>query len=248
MKWKSLFISALLFIIAINARADEFIFNEINSFVEAKPIWPQGQERTKNLTVSFRQPVQMKKGQTAMLKIAASTNYRAYVNGKFLAHGPCVAAHDYYRVDCYEMTSLMKPGENIVAIEVCGYNVSNFYLLKQPSFLQAEIELDGQVVAATGSKGDFTAYILNQRKQDVPRFSFQRPYTEYYILKPDFNRWQTDMSWQAPSVVCAVQPVKNLIARGVPYPDYTILQSTQFSDSIYAFERNSTGFIGFPSR
>ena len=38
----------------------------------------------------------------------------------------------------------------MVALEVAGYNEPSYYLLDQPSFLQAEVEIDGECIAATG--------------------------------------------------------------------------------------------------
>lgn len=43
-------------------------------------------------------------------------------------------------------------GENILAIETAGYNVNSYYLLDQPSFLQAELLVDGQVAASTAGQ------------------------------------------------------------------------------------------------
>ncbi|RHJ82451.1 family 78 glycoside hydrolase catalytic domain [Parabacteroides sp. AM08-6] len=245
MNLKTFVITILSLLITVSVKGNDFLFNEVSSFVKAKPIWPEGNEKKQNMTVSFRRVFHVKSIESANLKIAASTDYRAYVNGKFLAHGPCVAAHDYYRIDSYEITNLLKPGDNIVSIEVSGYNTPSYYLLDQPSFLQAEVVAGNKVITASGTSDDFSAYILNQRKPDVPRFSFQRPFTEYYILSSDYNQWMTDASWnKGQPVSCAIQPEKKLLPRGVPYPDYSILRSSQISDSLYVFTSNSTGFIG----
>lgn len=245
MNLKTFVITILSLLIAVGVKGNDFPFNEVSSFVKAKPIWPEGNEKKQNMTVSFRKIFNLTGVEDANLKITASTDYRAYVNGKFLAHGPCVAAHDYYRIDSYEITNLLKPGDNIVSIEVSGYNTPSYYLLDQPSFLQAEVIVGNKIIAASGTSDDFSAYILNQRKPDVPRFSFQRPFTEYYILSPDYNQWMTDASWnKGKPVSCAIQPEKKLLPRGVPYPDYSILRSSQISDSLYVFTTNSTGFIG----
>ena len=137
----------------------------VDSFVAARPVWAEGRETEKNLTLSFRETIHAGRTASAHIRIAASTDYRLRVNGEFVAHGPCVAAHDFYRVDCYDIAPYMHRGDNIVAIEVAGYNEPSYYLLDQPSFLQAEVELNGECVAATGEA--FTAYELRQRKADA---------------------------------------------------------------------------------
>lgn len=221
---------------------------DIDSFTQAKPVWAEGRQKEKNLILSFREVVKAGWRADANIRIAASTNYRLMVNGEFVAHGPCVAAHDFYRIDCYDISPYLKWGKNLIALEVAGYNEPSYYLLDQPSFLQAEIELNGKIVAATGS--EFTAYELNQRKRDVPRFSFQRPFIEHHILTPDYQQWALDIDWQPAEgmqpLKLAEQEAKTLITRRVPYPDYTIHYAEQMPDNkyIFKFKCNSTGFLG----
>ena len=235
---------ALPFIFGIHSEED---LRSVQFFKEAKPVWPQDRETEKNLSVSYRVVCDLGDVKNAVIKIAASTNYRAYINGKFLSHGPCVAAHDYFRIDAYQIDILLKQGKNIISIEVCGYNHNSYYLIDQPSFLQAEVIVNGKVIAASGSDKDFSAYILNQRKQDVPLFSFQRPYTEYYNISPGYDDWMKNAMWSAQKPeICKIQPAKKLLQRGVPYPDYTISKAIgKVSEHIYMFDKNTTGFIGF---
>ncbi|MBQ1957603.1 MAG: hypothetical protein II353_01960, partial [Alistipes sp.] len=216
----------------------------VEQFTKAKPVWAEGREKEKNLTLSFREIVDASFVGSAYIRIAASCNYRLTVNGEFVSHGPCVAAHDFYRIDCLDLEPYMKWGKNIIAIEVAGYNDDNYYLLNQPSFLQAEVELNGDVVAATGEQ--FKAYELGQRKQDVREFSFQRPYVEHYILSPDYRAWMTDAEWtpQVEPQKLVEQSAKTLIARHVDYPDYTIHQAQKMENGVYKYKSNSTGFIG----
>lgn len=218
---------------------------ECDTFVAAKPVWAEGRETERNLTLSFREVIDAGRTTSAYIRLTASCDYRLRINGEFVSHGPCVAAHDYYRIDCIDLKPYMKRGQNVVAIEVAGYNDDNYYLLNQPSFLQAEVEINGEVVAATGNGDDFVAYDLKQRKQDVPEFSFQRPHTEYYILAPDFEAWLTDAKWQGTEPVKqAEQPAKALLTRHVEYPDYTVHEAVPQQNNIYAFKCNSTGFLG----
>ena len=104
----------------------------IDSFKKAVPVWAEGRELEKNLTLAFREVIDFQK--EADIRIAASTIYRLKVNGEFVGHGPCVAAHDYYRIDCYDIAPYLHEGKNVVSIEVTGYNTESFYLLSQKSF------------------------------------------------------------------------------------------------------------------
>lgn len=223
-----------------NPRVD---LKECDTFATAKPVWAERRETERNLTLSFREVIETGRVSEAYIRLTASCDYRMRVNGKFVAHGPCVAAHDYYRMDCIDLKPHLQAGKNVIAIEVAGYNDDNYYLLNQPSFLQAEVEIDGKVVAATGS--GFKAYDLKQRKQDVPEFSFQRPHIEHYMLSSDFEQWLTDTDWQGGEIVKqAQQPDKNIISRHVEYPDYRLHDAQPMQNDIYSFACNSTGFLG----
>ena len=146
---------------------------QCDSFDKAIAVWSEGRETEKNLTLSFREVVDVEEVKSAYIRLTASCDYRLRINGEFVGHGPCVAAHDFYRIDAHDIAPYLCKGKNIIAIEVAGYNCPSYYLLDQPSFLQAEVEVNGKVVAATGH--NFEAYDLKQRVADVPKFSFQRP-------------------------------------------------------------------------
>ena len=215
----------------------------IDSFEKAAPVWAEGRELETNLTLAFRTVIDKLKD--ADIRIAASTDYRLRVNGEFVGHGPCVAAHDFYRIDCYDLSPYLKAGKNVVSVEVAGYNTESFYLLSQPSFLQAEIVSRGRVIAATGS--DFKGYDLRQRKQDVPKYSYQRTQMEYWILSDGYDSWQTDPDFSSDcEVVLVPQDTKTTIVRRVPYPDYTIHEASVIDPDLqlYTFGREYSGFIG----
>ncbi|MFA6561999.1 MAG: hypothetical protein WCV00_08860 [Verrucomicrobiia bacterium] len=195
------------------------------SFVAARPIWPKGRETEKNLFVGFRASFQAPAKGRVWLRATGSTLYRVWLNGEFLAHGPARAAHGFYRVDELDITSRLKPGANLVALEVAGYNVNSFYLLDQPSFLQAEVVADGKVLASTGGAGwAFEATVLRERVQKVQRYSFQRPFTEVYRLAPSCDAWRRDAAARVETAKCAVMPAKALLLRRIAQPDYVLRQ------------------------
>ena len=236
-------LAVVVSILAGCTQAPTIDLKECDAFVAAKPVWAEGRETERNLTLAFREVINTGRIGEAYMRLTASCNYRLRVNGEFVAHGPSVAAHDFYRIDCIDLKPYLQRGDNVIAVEVAGYNDDNYYLLNQPSFLQAEVEINGEVVAATGS--NFKAYDLKQRKQDVPEFSFQRPHTEYYVLSADFEQWLNDTEWQGAEAVNLVeQPAKALLSRHVEYPDYTIHDATPQDNNVYAFKCNSTGFLG----
>ena len=195
------------------------------SFISAKPIWPEGRETEKNLFVGFRASFTAPAQERVFLRSAGTTLYRVFLNGRFLGQGPARGPHGYFRVDEWDLTGMLQPGANMVAFEVTGYNANSYYLLDQPSFLQAEVFTDGRTLASTRGKGEpFAATILKERVQKAQRYSFQRPFSEVYDLAPGYDRWRTDAKVTLAAVKCSELPAKLLLPRRVSYPDYTVRQ------------------------
>ena len=124
-------------------------------FEKAVPVWVTGREKEMNLRVQFKTVVG--KGKAIIAKIATSGIYHMSVNGKFVCYGPARAGRGFFRVDEIDLTPFADQEQNTVIIEVCGYNVRSYYLIKQDSFLTAELSADGRVEAYTGN--NFTARI-----------------------------------------------------------------------------------------
>lgn len=223
------FLLAFLFIssttlLAKDPAANEYYANlDLPSFRSAQPIWPQGLELEMNLFVGFRTVIDKPKSKNTALRITGSTLYRIFLNGKFIGHGPARGPHAYYRVDEWDLSNEAFADENILAIEVAGYNSNSYYLLDQPSFLQAELISNGEILASTAGTGKaFEATILKHRLQKVQRFSFQRPFTEYYRLNSDSDDWRYKIKVPFPSVECSVAGDKKLLPRRIHYPDFAI--------------------------
>jgi len=211
----TLFVSSTLLFAALAAGAPA-------AFRSAKPVWPKGREKEMNLTVGFQAAFRAPREAKVTISLTASTLYRLYVNGTFAGYGPARGPYGWFRIDAWDVTHLLKDGVNIAAVEVAGYNVNSYYTQDQPSFLQAEIVSNGKVLASTGGGGTkFVARVLPERVQKAQRYSFQRPFSEVYRLKPGWNAWRTEPGTN--SVVLAVQPVRQLLRRGVPYPRFQLL-------------------------
>ncbi len=195
-------------------------------FLSAKPVWPEGRETEKNLFVGFRAVVTLPEQDDPhglVLRTTGSTLYRVTVNGAFCGHGPARGPHGYYRIDEWRPGELFRPGPNVLALEVAGYNANSYYLLDQPSFLRAELVLGNRILASTGGEGAaFEATILDQRVQKVQRYSFQRPFIELYHLTPEWDQWRSDPGSPFTPVTCTVTQDKQPLPRRVPYTNCSI--------------------------
>lgn len=194
------------------------------SFRAARPVWEAGSARTMNRTVSFCADIALSAlpaGESVRLAAAASCSFILLVNGQFAAHGPARCAHGFFRVDEYDLTPYLTAPVNRVCLRTVGYNVNSFATLNQPSFLCAEITAGERVLAATGADGgsSFTAYGVGERIRRVQRYSFQRPMTESYDLRPGAFSYEVDPHTAVPPVAVEPAVAGRFLCRDMPYSD-----------------------------
>jgi len=198
------------------------------AFQAARPVWPTGRDTEVNLTVGYRAVFNGRPSVGTSLKIAASTVYRAWLNGQFVAVGPARGPHGYYRVDTLDLSRLVRAGQNVLAVEVAGYNVNSYDVLDQPSFLQAEVVTEqDEVLAATAAEGDFVALIPGTRVQKVQRYSFQRPLSEVYRLAPGCDSWRDSTAPLVSATSLSEVAPKRLLPRRVLLPQFELRTPAQ---------------------
>ncbi|MBN2853742.1 MAG: hypothetical protein JXQ23_13480 [Clostridia bacterium] len=189
-------------------------------FKKAEAVWQSGRQTEMNVTLGFRCVFDAVKASDVILKLAASSIYRIYLNNQFVSHGPARGPHDYYRVDEIDLKKFLENGQNLLIIEVAGYNMNSYYLLDQPSFLQAELEADHEVICATLKDGGFEAFEIKGRVQKVQRFSFQRTFTEVYRLDDKYDQYRKDSHMTVAAVPLEEVGLKNLIDRNIIHSTY----------------------------
>ncbi len=196
---------------------------EPTRFLRARPVWPEGREEERNLVLGFRAVLAPGHRLGVVVRLTASTIYRLSVNGAFAGYGPARGPHGYFRVDEWDITPHLADGRNLIGVEVAGYNVNSYYTIDAPSFLQAEVVCEGEVLAATGfTEAPFEAVPLRQRVQKVQRYSFQRPFVEVYRLRSGHDSWKVDPDAGLDPVRCGSPAgAMGLLPRRVPYPRFS---------------------------
>lgn len=212
------------YVIAFGFAIAQYVAQSVE-FVAAKPVWPEGREKEWNRQVGFTAEIDGAAAKGAILRYTGATMCRVFLNGEFFGYGPARAAHGFARVEELPLDGRLKPGRNVVAIEVAGYNCDSFYTVRQPSFLQAEVVAGGgNVLAATAAKsGGFAARILTERVQKVQRFSFQRPFSEAYEVSPESDEWRMAEDCPCEYAALAEQPQLPLLPRIAPVPEYRVV-------------------------
>lgn len=183
-------------------------------FKKALPIWIDGRENEVHLRVQFKAIVH--KENNCRIKIATSGIYNLWINNTFICYGPARAGKNYFRLDDIAISDCFNKEENVIILEVIGYNTNSFAIQNQSSFVQAEIVANNEVIAYTGK--DFSARVNPYYYRKVPRYSFQRPMMESYhydVCDDDFftNEILGDEE-------LSVTAAKNIIPRLAPYPMY----------------------------
>lgn len=215
-------------------------------FQKAKSIWIKDKSKELNVFATFHLQTTLEK--EAKLHITAATYYRVFVNGTFLAYGPARTAKGYAREDVLSVVPT-KEGTCDILIEVCGYYNNSLSTIRQPSFVMAELECEGEVLAYTGR--DFTGYLPPYKLQKVERYSLQRNFTEVWDHRNVVSL--TDDAYKAEIEVLDLG-IK-VIDRVAPYPLYedVTLQEARtkgtltFDETLpYRKEKYSSG--GIPER
>lgn len=196
-------------------------------FKEARPVWVYGRELEKNLTLGLRAAFDKPLQNQVILKVTGSSIYRFFINGEFFGCGPARGPHGYYRIDEWDITSSLNEEKNIIAIEVVGYNVNSYYVLDQPSFIQAELSAGEIILAATGiASKSFEAGEIKERMQKVQRYSFQRTFVEIYRLEEGFDQWNKNLSSMTNIVELTEVPPQissiKYLSRNVDYPEFHV--------------------------
>ncbi len=194
---------------------------------QAIPVWAEGREKEMNLNLGFHGVFRKEENQNIKLRITASTLYRVFINGKFLGYGPARAAHGFFRIDDYDLSRISENGANVIAVEVAGYNVNSYYTIDEPSFLQAEVESDGKILLATGSNSGFDAFRIKERLQKAERYSFQRPFTEYYKLNSNWDAWRITPQKPAETLTLIKQQPVKLLPRNLLLPEFDVLHPVE---------------------
>ncbi len=195
-------------------------------FLNAKPIWIKGKEQEVNCRVQFK--TICKKTENVNIHIATSGVYQLWINGEFVSYGPARAGKNHFRMENIDISSYLTKENNVIVIEVAGYYCSNFYIMRQNSFLQAEIVSNNKVLAETGK--DFSARINPYYVQKIQRYSYQRTFAEAYN-NATIDKFFTDLT--KGGEVLEICEQKNIIERKVAYPQFEKITATPlFSGSV----------------
>ncbi len=191
-------------------------------FKKALAVWARDMENEKNVTLGLYTAING--GNTVTLRVAVSGFYRVFVNGAFTYYGPARCAEGFFRVD--EVPLTLPAGTAHIAIETINYRINSFGYISAPGFIQAEIEQNGAIVAATGDN-TFAGFELTERVRCIQRYSYQRPAAESYIMDAHFADWRVGkISKTAKAVALTATDEKNFVPRRIPLNTFPATSDT----------------------
>lgn len=112
----------------------------------------------KNRRMFARKTFSIETAASPYIDITADDHYKLYVNGVFAAEGPSPAYHFHYRYDRIDLSTLLKPGENVIAVDVYYQGTIN-RVWQSGDYRQgliAEISNGGNIVLVTDASWKYT--------------------------------------------------------------------------------------------
>ena len=197
-------------------------------FKKAKRIFLKDLTLTRNVQAGFCRLITIDSlPERAEIRMTGRTFYKVFLNGEFLYYGPARAAHETARVDVLDIAGRLHCGSNALAIELAGYNHPCLSVTGEYSFLQVEVEADGQILEYTGCH--WTGIRLLHRLSAVENISHTRCASEVYHLDPDYFDWRTDPGQECSGgslLRMATEELAggmNLLPRGALDPDFQLV-------------------------
>lgn len=159
----------------------------------------------------------------ATLRITAHTDYKLFVNGSYVGRGPTPADPRYQSYDVYNVSSLLEPGPNSIAIICHNYGIGVHWQYAGPGGLFAQLDIDspgGKFVIATDESWrvkQADCWYLNS-----PRMMFSSGFMETFDFRRYDPNWLTpdydDSGWLQPEVIGPhpAKPWTGLVPREIP--------------------------------
>lgn len=155
---------------------------ENSALAAARWIWPQGVSPPRNVYARFRRTFEVPSLSTlqkALLHITACWRYRLFVNGEPVGEGPPRGWPDLYFYDTYDLTPVLKPGTNLVAVLVAFPAEGTMQWIPTAPGLLAAVEIEdpgGHHVLR--SDPTWKARFDPSREWRAPRISIQMSFEE----------------------------------------------------------------------
>ncbi len=201
-------------------------------------VWLKGKKNETNVSAVFAGKFDITADST--LRIAAKHIYNVYIDGEFVGNGPSRCAHGRNEIDTFKLFKYS--GKTVViTVEVESYNIECFEAANDRPYFSAEIISGDKAVYTTE---DFTAFAGTDRVQKIARYSYQRAFSEYYVISSDIRNALRcgDFTVLPVSETEASGENEILTERSVKYPTYKKTVGVKFEDGTLDYDETSPVF------
>lgn len=149
----------------------------------AKWIWLPSERTLPNIFVLFRREVELKeKPKRAKGWITADSRYRLIVNGQRVQLGPAPSDPRHLEVDPVDLVPFLKPGENVIGVEVLFYgHGEGTWPCGKPGLI-VSLDIDGQKIVSDKS---WMCAVDRGHRPGQPKRSYLRALQEEF----DCRQW-----------------------------------------------------------
>jgi hypothetical protein len=191
----------------------------------AKWIWIEGEEKPRNLFLMCRKSFRLPRGvRSASLAITADTRYALYLNGERIGQGPPRSFPWRQNYDVYDVTSYLRPGENVVAVLVNHYGHSTFQYIQGRGGLLCQIDVEtARSRKVIGTNRTWRVKPSEAFARYVPRISVQQAWEEQFDARGELVGWTEigfdDSDWRRAVEVGepGCEPWTELVPRDIPF-------------------------------
>jgi len=160
----------------------------------------------------------------ALLFVSACDHYRLYVNGRYLGRGPQRGDPKWQSYDTYDVTALLAPGANVVALQVYRYGVLNILTRDALGGVFARLEItadSGRREEVIGTDDRWKVRAAAGWDRDAKEISGGVGITEVLDSRRDPSDWMTaafdDSGWDNATVIPRNrEPCPVLLPRDIP--------------------------------
>lgn len=118
--------------------------------MEAKWIWAHKREQVYNETIVARRSVTLMSVRQATVRVTADSFYRLFINGNWVADGPCRSWPSHFQYDVIDTTGYLQDGVNEIEIVARHYGVGDLHgVYQRPGLL---FEMDVQLTNGKNKK------------------------------------------------------------------------------------------------
>lgn len=197
-----------------------------------KTVWTEKGLKEYNTRLAFR----TKCKSADKIELIALDFYNIYVNDEFLGYGPARTSYGYARRDVYDLSGY---NDFYITVEVCCHNIKSYSFASMNPLFGAEIYLNGQVVAQTT---DFECFNLDHAVKKVQKYSFQRGFSENYVMKRDPAKFRTGkIDYTKEETIEVNAPI--ILDRVVDYPSYEYAPAHVIESGVFEINKNKEHWL-----